>query len=198
MRDYQESVNTGQTDGCTNRRRTKWSLCAAMLPMRHKNTGCVCETRMPEAIELRTANFSINAMLKVTKPSYLVSLERFSSVCMHAKYRDPISYCSKVMVKVFQQIESQTGKKLDALQWNFLCFRYCGWLNFRGVPIIMEGPIHEFQYPRIGDFLYELWRKLLWLRILNPTNVSILFNPRKLVPTKIKQSTEIYKENLSG
>ena len=30
--DYQESVTTGQTDT----RRTKWSLCAAMLPRRHK------------------------------------------------------------------------------------------------------------------------------------------------------------------
>ena len=29
MRDYQESVTTGQTDGGTDRRRTKWSLCDA-------------------------------------------------------------------------------------------------------------------------------------------------------------------------
>ena len=70
--------------------------------------------------------------------------------------------------------------------------KYCGWLNFRGVPIFVvfvESPIHEFQYPRIGNFLHELWRKILWPRILNPTNVSILFNLRKLVPTKIKPST---------
>ena len=36
---------------------------------------------------------------------------------------------------------------------------YCGWFKFRGVPIFvvfMEGPIHEFQYPRNGTFLYEL------------------------------------------
>ena len=37
MRDYQESVITGQTDGRTDRCRTKWSLCAAMLCRRHKN-----------------------------------------------------------------------------------------------------------------------------------------------------------------
>ena len=41
MRDYQESVTTGQTDrqtdGQTDRRRTKLSLCAAMLRRRHKN-----------------------------------------------------------------------------------------------------------------------------------------------------------------
>ena len=39
---------------------------------------------------------------------------------------------------------------------------YCGWLNFRGVPIsvvFVEGSIQEFQYPRISDFLYKLWRK---------------------------------------
>ena len=30
-----------------------------------------------------------------------------------------------------------------------------------------------------------------WPRILNPTNVSFSFNPRKLVPTKIKLSTVI-------
>ena len=35
MRDYQESVTTGQTHGHTDRRRTKRSLCAAMLRMRH-------------------------------------------------------------------------------------------------------------------------------------------------------------------
>ena len=36
---------------------------------------------------------------------------------------------------------------------------YCGWLKFRGVPIFVvfvDGPIHEFQYPRISNFLYEL------------------------------------------
>ena len=41
MLDYQESVTTGQTDtqtdGRTDRRRTKWSLCASMLRRRHKN-----------------------------------------------------------------------------------------------------------------------------------------------------------------
>ena len=69
---------------------------------------------------------------------------------------------------------------------------YCWWLKFRGVPIFMvfvEGPIYEFQYPRKSNFLYELWKKLLWPRMLNPSNVSFLFNPRKLVPTKIKPST---------
>ena len=37
--------------------------------------------------------------------------------------------------------------------------KYCGWLNFRGVPIFVvfvEGSTHEFQYPRNGDFLYKL------------------------------------------
>ena len=32
---------------------------------------------------------------------------------------------------------------------------YCGWLNFRGVPIFVvfvEGPIHEFQCQRNSDF----------------------------------------------
>ena len=69
---------------------------------------------------------------------------------------------------------------------------YSGWLKFRGVPIFvvfMEGPIHEFKYPRNFNFLYELLNKILWPRILNPTNVLFLFNPRKLVPTKIKPST---------
>ena len=40
MRDYQESVTIGQTDAHTDRRRTKWSLCAAMLRRRHKNDEC--------------------------------------------------------------------------------------------------------------------------------------------------------------
>ena len=70
--------------------------------------------------------------------------------------------------------------------------QYYGWFNFRWVLIFVvfaEGPIYEFQYPRISDFLYELRRKILWPWILNPTNVWFLFNPRKLVPTKIKPST---------
>ena len=69
---------------------------------------------------------------------------------------------------------------------------YCEWLIFRGVPIFVvfvEGPIHEFQYPWISDSLYELWRKILWPRIMNPTNVSFSVNPQKLVPTKLKPST---------
>ena len=68
---------------------------------------------------------------------------------------------------------------------------HCEWLNFSGVPIFLvfvEGLIHEFQCPPINDFLYELWRKVLWPQILNPTNVSFSFNPWKLVPTKIKPS----------
>ena len=36
---------------------------------------------------------------------------------------------------------------------------YCGWLQFRGVPIsvvFVEGPINEFQYQGNGNFLYDL------------------------------------------
>ena len=36
LRDYQENVTDGQTDKPTDRRRTKWSLCVAMLRSRHK------------------------------------------------------------------------------------------------------------------------------------------------------------------
>ena len=36
--------------------------------------------------------------------------------------------------------------------------------------------------------------KILWPQILNPINVSILFNPWKLVPTKIKPSTVCYMQ----
>ena len=38
-------------------------------------------------------------------------------------------------------------------------WEYYGWLNFRGVPIFVVfvvGPIHEFQYPQISNFVYEL------------------------------------------
>ena len=73
---------------------------------------------------------------------------------------------------------------------------YSGWLNFRGVLIFVvfvEGSIHEFQYPRNCNFLYELWRKIPYPRILNPLNGWILSNPRKLVPTKIKPSTVVIK-----
>ena len=72
---------------------------------------------------------------------------------------------------------------------------YCGWLQFRGIQIVVvsvEGTIHEFQYPWNGNYLYKLRKKILWPRILNPTNVSFLFNPRKVVPTQIKPS-KIFK-----
>ena len=55
--------------------------------------------------------------------------------------------------------------------------RYCGWLKFCQVPIfvvLVEGPIHELQYPWNGNVLYELWIKILWPQNLNPTNVSFL------------------------
>ena len=77
--------------------------------------------------------------------------------------------------------------------FSYYCLlRYCGWLNFHGVPIFIvfaKGPIQEFQCPWNSNFLYELWRKILLPHILNPTNMSFLFNARKLVPTNIKPST---------
>ena len=48
MLDYQESVTTGQTD----RRRTKWSLCAAMLRRRHNKTFFFTEHNMRFLLEL--------------------------------------------------------------------------------------------------------------------------------------------------
>ena len=48
MRDYQESVTTGQTerrnDRQTDRRRTKWSLCATMLRRRHNKNVSLMTT----------------------------------------------------------------------------------------------------------------------------------------------------------
>ena len=37
MRDYQESVTTGQTDTWTDKLQTKWSQCVPMLRRPHKN-----------------------------------------------------------------------------------------------------------------------------------------------------------------
>ena len=54
--------------------------------------------------------------------------------------------------------------------------------------IFVEGHIHELQCQRNSDFLYELWRKILWPWSLNPTNAWVSLYPRKLVPTKIKPS----------
>ena len=64
----------------------------------------------------------------------------------------------------------------------------CEWFNFRGVPIFVvfvEGPIYEFKYPRNSEFLYELWRKILWQRILNPTNASF-FQSTKIITSENK------------
>ena len=48
---------------------------------------------------------------------------------------------------------------------------YCGWLKFHGVPIFVvfvEGHIHKFQYSRNANFLYELWKKILWPQSWTP------------------------------
>ena len=75
---------------------------------------------------------------------------------------------------------------------DILVIEYCGWLIFRGVLIFVvfvEGTIHEFQCPGNCNILHELWKKILWPWILNPANVSFVFNPQKLLPMKIKRST---------
>ena len=95
------------------------------------------------------------------------------------------------------QTDGQTDRVIPIYPPNFVCggykngikVTYCGWLKFHGVLIFVVfvgGSIHEFHYPWKGNFLYELWKKILWPQILNLTNVSFLFNPQKLVPTKIK------------
>ena len=57
MRDYQESLTTGRTD----RRWTKWSLCAALLRMQHKNVNPLSyQDRGP------TANQSGDKIIKQT------------------------------------------------------------------------------------------------------------------------------------
>ena len=97
---------------------------------------------------------------------------------------------------------STTTKKTLLLGWiwknynnNVLeqyVFIYCGWLGSLGsnfFVVFVKSQIHEFQYPWSGNFVYELWKKILWPRNLNPTNVSFLFNPRKFVSRKIKPST---------
>ena len=52
----------------------------------------------------------------------------------------------------------------------------------------------------LKNFLRRLMnyeKKIIWSRILNPTNMSILFNPRKLVPTKIKPSTVLVQREIA-
>ena len=54
---------------------------------------------------------------------------------------------------------------------------YCGWLNFRGVPIFVvfvEGSIHGFQYPRNGDFLNVStnFEPLEWVSFVKSTKIG--------------------------
>ena len=68
---------------------------------------------------------------------------------------------------------------------------YYGWLKFRWVPIFvvfLEGPIHELQYQRNSEFLMNYEQNTVTTNF-EPHDVSFLFNPRKLIPTKIKPST---------
>ena len=93
-----------------------------------------------------------------------------------------IWHCTSQCASSIYEATNQIRKNTAAGQFTMVIFWYCGWLNFRWVPIFMvfvEGPNHEFQCQRISDFLNELWRKILWPQILNHMNVSILFNPQK-------------------
>ena len=68
---------------------------------------------------------------------------------------------------------------------------YCGWLKFRGVPIFVVLWRVQSTNSKTHEMVtfYMNYERKHWPRILNPTNVSFLFNPRKLVLTKIKPST---------
>ena len=57
---------------------------------------------------------------------------------------------------------------------------YCEWFTFCGVPIFVEGLIHEFQYPRISDLMYE---------IMKENTMATNFEPHKCV--NFVQSTKI-------
>ena len=100
--------------------------------------------------------------------------------------------CTSTTKKMLAVYKLKLFKTILITEDIFILTWYCGWLNFRGVPIyvvFVEGLIHKFQYTWNSDFLYELWSKTLWPRILKHMNVSFYFNPRKLVTTKIKPST---------
>ena len=74
--------------------------------------------------------------------------------------------------QLWLQVNGHASFHLHGLCWPVLNgegaknskWKYWGWFNFRGVPIFVvfvEGLIHEFQYPRICEFSYQLWRKIL-------------------------------------
>ena len=73
---------------------------------------------------------------------------------------------------------------------------YCGWLNFRGVPIFVvfvEGPVYEIKYPKKG---FSLW--IMKENAMTTKFKCVIFGePRKLVPTKIKQSTVLTRNHVS-
>ena len=72
----------------------------------------------------------------------------------------------------YNQYQSNTENFKDMLGLN-----YCEWLIFRWVQIFVvfvDGPIHEIWCPQKSDFMYKLWKKMLWPRILNPTNIWFL------------------------
>ena len=69
---------------------------------------------------------------------------------------------------------------------------FVDWVHFLGIHIFVgfvEDPILTFYNSSNSDYLFALWRKILWPRISNLTNVCVLLNPRKLVSTKMKPST---------
>ena len=118
-----------------------------------------------------------------------------SFICKDTSYNMVLSSCNDLVCKVSLKQPKTLNyyfmqNIFDSLIMGHQYLKYCEWLNFCGVPVsVVSVQSTIFQYRWNSGCLYELWRKILWPRILKP-HECIIFSSihKKSVPTKIKPS----------
>ena len=85
-----------------------------------------------------------------------------------------ISHTPDKPCAIFSLFSISHPEKQDTAYYTDLIPQNCKILSsFVNILVVfVEGLIHEFQYSWISDYLYELWRKILWPRILNHNKIS--------------------------
>ena len=100
-----------------------------------------------------------------------VQLRKMSSAySFNIKCYQLVLHGSSVRLISVPVILSGQVENVEASERSMCVYQYCEWLNIHGVRIFVvfvKGQIHGFQNPQNSNFLYEVWRKILWHRILN-------------------------------
>ena len=132
MRDYQESVTTGQTHTHTrtDRRRTKLSLCAAMLRRRQKLDMCFWNMDAPRATKskygknLLSPTFWSHPQGHVMSMKYEEPIEELTVQVWLLYHHPNFKYCT-----LFVRTELWTDKQTEGRMYHPIT--RCPWLTFQ-------------------------------------------------------------------